>query len=363
MDPRMKFQAASIRKLRPNLFRGSRSLSVVLLGALLAGCGGEFSTTPISVVKSCQDSPEHIATLADGDRSIFVFQDGNFYVDSSGGCIKVGSYFTPGFDTANYTRVANSFFLKTSKGMFPLRDRFSESFQRYAGLGDLFVQSIGDTDKIWTAMTLQSPSAPPVAEYVALRKCVLDGTCTFRDNRIDLVFDPSAPSNQVLKFTSVAPSKGMVTSKASIESSLSHFTSGEDLWFRARYLFSDSLPYSIADFESEWFLESPGPRIVFDNGALAIEDKFGSKAKFRQTNPVAVPRNKWVAIQVHLHFDPSAGTIELWQDGVKLIATTGPTLPLSFAIQTNIEIGITATNRACTVYMDDVEWSKTSFPD
>jgi len=333
----------------------------ILVGVWLLGCTGKASTDPVSRASSCQDSPDRLASLAYTGSSLFVFRDGGLYADSSGGCVKVGAYFTPGFDTANYSRAGDSYLLKTSQGAFRLRDRYAESFQGYARLRDLFVQAMSDTDKIWTAMTLLSPSAPTVAEYVALRKCVLDGSCAFRDNRIDLVDDPIGTSGKVLEFVAVAPNRDVVTSKASIESSLSHFTMGDDLWFRARFLFSDSLPYSIADFESEWLLESPGPRIVFDNGALAIEDKFGSKPKFRQTNPVSMPRNRWVSIQAHLHFDTSAGSIELWQDGVKIIAATGPTIPVSFAIQTNIEIGITATDRACTVHMDDVEWSKTPF--
>lgn len=331
---------------------------VPVLVAFLGGCGEGPSVVQDSARTRCEDSPQIAASLPEAGRTVFLFRDGGLYIDSTSGCARVGTYFTPGFDTANYTRILSTDYLKTSQGLLPVRDRFLDPFQRYSGLADLFLRSVHDTDRFWNSLTLQGPASPTVPEYVALRKCLLDGTCAFRDNRVDLVADPLDASNRVARFTAVAPIGGMVTSKASIESSMAHFADGDDLWYRARYLFSDSLPYSIADFESQWFWEFPGPRIVFDQGALAIEGKFGAKQKFLQPNPVPVPRRQWVSVAVHFHFDPIAGSIELWQDGVQVLSTVGPTLPLSFAIQTNLEVGITATDRASVVYMDDVQLSK-----
>jgi hypothetical protein len=297
----------------------------------------------------------------DGDIRYLVLTDGNVYQDSANDCKLVGRYFTPGFERDNYTHVGAAVFIKTPDGPFPVRTEYRESFERYGAFKDLFLTSINDTDKYWNAMTLQSPLAPTIPEYVALRTCILSGACTFKDNRIDLVTEPIGAINPVLKFTAVRPTPGMITSKSSIESTIGYFAAGDDLWFQARYFFTDAFPYSIADFESQWFDLSPGPRIVFDNGALAMENKFGSKQKYRQANPVPVPKNQWVTIKLRLKFDATSGILELWQDGNKILSTLGPTLPLSIAIQTNIEVGITSTDSACVLYMDDLRISKNGF--
>jgi len=49
--------------------------------------------------------------------------------------------------------------------------------------------SVSDTNLYWNSFTLQSPAAPEVSDYVALRQCILNGTCTFIDNKIELVAD------------------------------------------------------------------------------------------------------------------------------------------------------------------------------
>ncbi|MEO8451614.1 MAG: hypothetical protein ABI647_17605, partial [Gemmatimonadota bacterium] len=85
------------------------------------------------------------------------------------------------------------------------------------------------------------------------------------------------------------------------------------------------------------------------------------KPKFRQAGPVAVPKRQWVTIKAHLVFYEVNGTIELWQDGVRVLAATGATLPLPFAIQTNVEVGVSATDRASVLYLDDVRLSSKPF--
>ncbi len=316
---------------------------------------------PNTSVSMCQDSALVLGSMMDGTVRYLVLTDGNVYQDSASACKLVGKYFTPGFEKDNYTHVGANIFIKTPDGPFPVRTEYKESFERYGVFKDLFLSNIHDTDKYWNAMTLLSPLSPTIPDYVALRNCILAGTCTFKDNRLDLMPDPSNATNHFLKCTAVAPTSGMITSKSSIETTIAYFVSGDDLWYQARYFFTDAFPYSIVDFESQWFDLSPGPRIVFDNGALAIENKFGPKLKFRQSVPVRVPKNQWVTVKVHFNFNADSGTVDLWQDGNKILSIVGPNLPLSIAVQTNIEVGITSTDSACVLYVDDVKISKNGF--
>lgn len=307
---------------------------------------------------SCPAEKDILSTITDIDGTIYtVATDGYVYKSVGNSCERVLKYFEPGFEAANYERRADSVFYKTPQGLFPARNTFIESWDRYGAFTDVFIQAPAHTDRFWNTMTLQSPLAPSVSEYVALRTCILGGTCTFRDNRIDLVPDPTNTANTVMKFTAVAPSIGMVTSKSSIESTTAYFKRGSELWFEARYYFGSQLPYSIADFESGWIDQSPGPRIVISGGALAVENKFGNKLMFRQTVPSPIPIGKWVKVKVHFVFHEESGRIELWQDGVRVLDVDAPTLPLSIAIQNNIEVGISATSQECMVYVDDVRLS------
>ena len=341
---------------RQRAHRAGGHLLTGLLCLVFAAC----RTSPVAIVP-CPEGNDILSEISQEGALYRIAADGNLYKVSGDGCELIERYFTPTFEADNYIHTGDTVSIRTPEGRFPTRSTFTESFESYTHFTDLFLRGIGDTGKIWNAMTLQSPLAQTVADYVALSHCLVEGTCAFRDNRIDLVDDPAGSAKHVLKFTAVAPSAGMVTSKASIESTIGYFAKGDELWYEARYYFTDTFPYGIADFESQWFEQSPGPRIVFDNGALAIENKFGNKGTFRQTRRVPVPRDEWVTIKLHIAFDESAGVYELWQDGVLLLAATAPTLPLSIAIQTNTEVGITATDGACVLYVDDVRLSKTPF--
>ncbi len=68
----------------------------------------------------------------------------------------------------------------------------------------------------WSSLTLQSPSAPDVPQYVELRRKIIHEGYDFIDNRIELSGEQEHSSRQSLRFYSVAPSLSMVTSKASI---------------------------------------------------------------------------------------------------------------------------------------------------
>lgn len=332
--------------------------SCLLLSFLLGACISCNSTSVATI--PCPADKDILTVLTDTDGTQYkIATDGKVYKVVGASCEYHSIYFDPDYERTNYVHRGDSVFIRTSDGtLFPMRNRFTEPFERYSSIASMFILSMEDMNNYWNTMTLQSPLAPTVRDYVALRSCIFDGNCTFKDNRIDITADPENPSNRVLKFTAVPPSATMVTSKCSIESTTAYFTKGKDLWYEARYYFTGNFPYSIADFESQWYNESPGPRIVFNDGALAVENKFGNKIKYRQANPVQVPKGKWVTIKVHFRFDEVSGLVELWQDSVKILDVNGPTLPLANAVQTNIEVGISATSTATVMYLDDVRLSE-----
>ncbi len=342
----------------PNQDAFIRSVVTLIFIAVAIGACSTSSVTPVP----CVADKDVLTTVTDTDGTQYrISTDGNVYKVVGTSCEFFLRYFEPNFEANAYEHRGDAVFMRSDQGPFPTRNQFMEDFERYGAFPELFIQSIVDTNRYWNTMTLQGPQSPTVPEYVALRTCILKGTCTFKDNRIDFVPDPLSPLNNVVRFTAVAPSASMVTSKSSFESTSAYFKKGADLWYEAKYNFSGTLPYSIADFECQWFDQAPGPRIVFSNGALAVENKFGSKLKFKQSSPVMVPIGAWVTVKIHLLFDEILGRVELWQDGTKILDVTAPTLPLINAIQTNIEVGISATSEACVLYVDDVRLSNKPF--
>lgn len=337
----------------------STARHVMFTALLCLACYALVSCNGSAVApSSCPQEKDILSTIIDADGTTYtVATDGYVYKMNGSACERFLKYFEPGFEDANYVRRGDTVYYTTPQGLFPARNSFTETWDRYGAFADMFIQAKEHSDRFWNTMTLQSPLAPTVSDYVALRTCILNGTCSFRDNRIDVVQDPQNASNKVMRFTAVAPSAGMVTSKASIESTTAYFKRGSNLWFEARYLFASTLPYSIADFESGWFDQSPGPRIVISGGAFAVENKFGNKLMFRQSAPVPIPIGTWVTVKIHLVFHEEHGRIELWQDDVRILAVDAPTLPLLIAVQNNVEVGISATSQACVVYVDNVRLS------
>ena len=213
----------------------------------------------------------------------------------------------------------------------------------------------------WTSINLISPTTRTPEESNELRDCLIAQTCDFRDNRIDLVKDNFVSGETSLRFSAVSPTSDMVTSKSSMQSSLTHFENGEDLWFSGWFFVEQGMPYSIVDFENDHFLESPGPRVVIQDGKLAVELKFADKPVYQQfvDSEVDFPSNRWVNVKVHLVLsDTGAGKIEVWQDNIKVIDSFGRTSPTYNSVISKWEVGITATDQETVMYVDDVVLSK-----
>lgn len=314
-------------------------------------------------VSQCPDQQNLLSSyLSDQGSLIEIYDNGIVYENDQGGCHELATYYDPNFMDA-YTTTDSGVYLITEEGeLFPTDNDWIEDFEGYTEFNDLFALTIQDTGKHWNHFTLQSPQAKTVQDYVALRQCILDHTCTFRDNRIDLAPDPVQPGNQALKFTCVPPSGDMTTAKSSISSSTQFFRKHDDCWFEARFYIESGMPFTLVDFENGFFLESPGPRVTVRNRILGFENKFGGKLTFESDNPVEIPLQDWFTVKVHIRYSELGdGLFELWQDGQLLISTQGISLPTSNSIQDNLEVGVSASSEGAVMYVDDVRISDQPF--
>jgi hypothetical protein len=326
------------------------------LSLLSAGCRKEpFTDCPTDVDLLEQYTVE--------GQEVAIYADGKAYLVKKGECSFAVQYFEPDFFTTHYRIDSDGVAIRTDEGDFiPTRSRYEDDFEGYADFLDLFLTSVEDTNRFWITFTAQSPDNPEIADYNALRQCIMAGTCAFTDNKMELIAEPGNTGNHVIRFTAVKPKRNMVTSKMSFDSQLPYFVKGMDLWFQADYKIEGEYPYSLVDFENPFFEGSPGPRLVIDNGALAMENKFGEKLKFRQTNPIPLPQNAWVTVKVHLLLNNTeGGRIEVWQDGIQVLAVSARNLPTYHSVQSSLEVGISASSEATSVLLDNVRISDVPF--
>lgn len=327
-------------------------LSIMIPALFFSSCKKEQGDCPQDVLMDYVD-PE--------GNHVIVGTDGSAYLYSDDGCIYADLIFTPGFLEEHYLLTDSGTFIITAEGPYPVANNFTEDFEQDT-FNDLFLFSLDETGKWWNHFTCQSPAFPEVEDYNALRDCIWAGTCEFTDNRLELASDPFEASNQVLQCTAVAPSADMVTSKCSLESQLPFFRCGDDLWYEARYCIWSGMPLTLVDFENSLFLGYPGPRVILRDGVLAFENKFGEKTGYEQATPVPVPVGEWFTLKVHLRFsDQADGQLELWQDGVQLISTSGINIPSWNSIQNSLEVGISATQNDCVLLVDDVRLADAPF--
>jgi len=314
------------------------------------------------LVNACNTNGLLETFLTPDDEEIFIYEDGKLYTEVSGSCNFALQYFEPTFLEDNYITTGNGTFLKEGNDLFPTKNNYLENFENQSVFKDLFVKSSTDTDLYWTSFTLQSPAAPEVSDYLALRQCILDETCTFIDNKIEVANDPIDNSNKVLKFTSVPPTADMITSKSSMSSTINFYQKDAHVWYEADYFIESGMPFSIVDFENSYFYKSPGPRVVIRNNQLEFENKFGAKLTVENNSGMTISRNQWFTLKVHLKYsNTNDGIIELWQDGIQIISATGINLPTSNSIQNILEVGATASSEGCVLFFDNMRISETSF--
>ena len=229
---------------------------------------------------------------------------------------------------------------------------FKSGFEDAATIHDLIGEQPG-----WTAFTLQSPKTPTVQDYVDLRNRILKTGAGFLDNIVEPSTAKFHGGKAALRTKSVARSKDMDCAKASLQTELIHFKKGDDYWYSAWYFIEDHAPFTLMDLECTWIEGHAGIRITTSQAGLGFELKFPPKPHFRPTNPTPIPLGKWFHVVAHVKLDEKDGLCELWQDGVKVCEGKGQTLPLADTICNSLEVGISATEVECTMWVDDVEVS------
>jgi hypothetical protein len=226
---------------------------------------------------------------------------------------------------------------------------------------------VGTEREIWGSITLQSPRAPEVKDYVSLRNQLISGSGDFLDARIEVSDEQHRSENQSLRCEAPPRTSSMITCKASLSSPLVYFKQDDDFWFEAYYYVAGALPLTLADLESEFVREHAGIRLRFYEGnQLGVELKALSKPQYRQKSGTAIefPRARWVKVKLHLSLKMSDGLIEVWQDDVKIVETKGDTLPFPSAIYNSLEIGASAYSElsgVSVVYVDDIRVSDVAF--
>jgi hypothetical protein len=229
------------------------------------------------------------------------------------------------------------------------------------------VKLIGPERAVWGSITLQSPQAPEVKDYVQLRNKLVRGETDFLDARIEVSQEQRVSGKKSLRCEAPPRTSSMITCKASLSSPLVYFKQDDDFWFEAYYYVAGALPLTLADLESEFVREHAGIRLRFYEGnQLGVELKALSKPQYRQKSGTAIefPRDRWVKVKLHLSLKMSDGLIEVWQDDVKIVETKGDTLPFPSAIYNSLEIGASAYSElsgVSVVYVDDIRVSDVAF--
>ena len=338
-------------------------LSIVILCILLVmqmtGCSDNEVTE-----SSCVQNADVLSsfTTREGER-IKIYDNGAaFSISEDNNCDFLVQYFDPDLLNNRYQKMGDEILLIDGNISTPTLQNFQENMESTIDQFELVRQDIAQTNRYFTNFTLQSPMAPQVSDYVQLQRCLLSGTCNFLDNRFDIVDDPVQSNNQVVSFYSVAPSENMVTAKSSIVSTLLYFEKGDSFWFAAKFYLDGDYPTTITDFESSLFEGSPGPRLIFSNGHLGIENKFGSKQTFLQNEgeELDFPIRRWVEIKLRIDFDEEDGQFKLWQDDQLIIEQRAATIPLSLWVLDRLEVGISATNVETFLLVDDIQISNDS---
>ncbi len=329
--------------------------------------GGDGGTSGAPQTLGGDSVDEKDTFTADGDSYVVV--KGNAYKrssDSEPWNFVANLYPDPDFYTKNYEEKDGQLYRKdpSSGALFATKQAFSETFEGATKLSDLINPTRG-----WNGITLLSPQAQSVEAYVKLGHCVVEGTCAFKDNRVEVSTEMAHSGNTSLKAYAVTPvdnmSSGEVGSKAALDTELLHFVNGDDFWYSGWYYVKEGMPFTIFELQSTWVEKYPGMRIMIqeNDGSLGYEFKWTNKVRYIQPagKSIPFPRNKWVNVKVHFTLsNRDDGVIQLWQDGKLVVDTRGKNLPFKDAIYNFVNVGIDnmrSGTPATTLFVDDVKVS------
>lgn len=270
---------------------------------------------------------------------------GGYLYDAAGVArVSPNQVYDPAYFNQHYT-IANGQItrLAPDRTRIPVyRGGFSESFA-VPGIADLLAPS----RRLWSNLTLQSPTSQTVPQYNELARRILSDTECFADNIV-------WPTEGMLLASSVAKVAPMQTAKASIATELVHKIAGETITVSVDVLILGGWPYSALDLESSWIVDYPGWRVFFQNGYPCLEWKWGSKPKITQTEQ-QVKIGEWFNLRLQINYASVSGYVLLGINGSVAIPTTHiQTLPLPNAIVNSVEIGVTGTDNAATVLIKNL---------
>ena len=347
---------------RPSTAVPLRSLAHLTIGAILS-------------VVACR--PAGIAPLPESEVELSAVDGGITYKVHGGNAYRVeprtGRWlfvqrvYDPDFRAKHYVERDGAIFRRDGESLVPVRRSFSDGFEDAARLTDLV-----DLERGWTSFVLQSPRAPTVTDYVALRKKILSGKGDFLDNRLEPSGARAHLGSASLEAVSLPATRGMITAKAALSTELLHFVKGDDVWISMWcHVPADSgMPLTVLDLETTWIENQPGMRIMIADGEhVCLQLKSLGNPTYRQPHgsEVTFPRGRWVRLRVHLGLtDTEDGVVEAWQDDRKIIDARGRTLVLAGAIYNSLEVGITAyddRSRSATLSVDDVSISTTAITE
>lgn len=344
----------------------SRRIIITLLGMLLLAAvifvvvqfaAPDSETIPDTMVDT--DTGGGVTFNVDGKN--YLFDKCNLYEGSDGNWRFVEQLCEPGYYEKNYATENGKIYLRLGDGTrVEVRKQFAYDFESDSTVQDLLSTNIAKRG--WTTMTLLSPRTPTTQDYISLRNCLRAGTCNFTDNRAEPTTQIAHLGKRSLKTVAVPPTKDMVTSKASVSTEFIHFVKGNDVWYSAWYYLEEGQANSIMDLETTWIKNDPGIRIWMNSDrSLEVELKGLARPKYKQVGkPVTMPLKKWTHVVAHFTLSETKnGTIEVWQDGLKIINARGQTLVFSDTIYNSLEVGISANphGQRTTLYVDDVVMS------
>jgi len=317
-----------------------------------AGCGDESTKAPplnAPVEESLMFEGNNYELISGKLYRVFSQKDKRFALD----------VYDPEHVKESYRNESGAIYrVISSTEKFPVSETYSEGFE---GEGDLV--SLFEKRDFWTSMTLLSPAAPTVMDYVELRKNIMNRKSGFVDNTLSLSGERAHGGRRSLKCLSVKPGgrkKAASITKASLDSELLYFAKGDTLFFSGYFFLEKGAPTSIVDFESSYVNEGPGVRILFSKDLRPrIELKWADKPTWRIRKSVEYrfPIKKWTLVEMKVFLsNDQEGTVELKIDGNKLIEGKGQTLPFAKAIYDRMEVGITANGKGsdCVLFVDDV---------
>ncbi len=282
-------------------------------------------------------------------RAEFVADDGARYAvvgewlyrEDGSDLVPVAELYDPVEVSAAFVEREGRTFRRSGDQLLPVVEDLAVDFDGADTLGDVV---FADAASPFHGIVLREPSAPAADDHYWGSRCVLEGRC-----RSEGGFDVGGG---VVSFVA-APVGDIGVAKASLEQRLLHLAAGDEVRVKARFRFHEPLPYSVLDLESSFLLDHPGIRLILDDGALAVELKWGSKPVWRQPRPVPVPLDTWVEIEWRMVLDAgSTGIVELRQDGSRVLSATSQTLPLDDTVYDILEVGVTAHTRQREVRVD-----------